>query len=273
LRDLGGIFRVLQDDRHLTTEQLSAFLDGQAEIEEHLKTCAECRLRLADLQQTVLLLRQLPQPALPRSFVLPTSTSTTTVQPARHLHAVASKPLSTTPPQKKTWPGYVRVTVRTLSTLAAVIGIFFLLSGLFSLALPRGTNSASAPAALSSADSSKQGTQQSTSSYGNSAQSVTPTPHNGAGIAEQSSSTSAAASATASGSLTKSSAATATQRAVAAQPSPADTTPQPAATQKSQFSLPSLDTPGIRALLGTFLLLLAIIGALLLRLQRKIAGS
>ncbi|HLX39760.1 MAG TPA: zf-HC2 domain-containing protein, partial [Ktedonobacteraceae bacterium] len=67
------------NDRHLTTEQLSAFIDKQLAAEEqaactaHLQTCQQCQQALAALRQTVMLLKALPQPALPRSFVLPTN--------------------------------------------------------------------------------------------------------------------------------------------------------------------------------------------------------
>src|SRR5262249_14091752 len=58
-------------------ERLSAYLDDMLAAEErgrleaHLAGCGACRQQLAHLGQVRALLRQLPQPALPRSFALP----------------------------------------------------------------------------------------------------------------------------------------------------------------------------------------------------------
>src|SRR5215469_2615502 len=66
-----------QSGEHLTIEQLSAILDKQLSPQEwavcraHLSTCQQCQGMLADLRQTSALLHALPQPELPRSFVLP----------------------------------------------------------------------------------------------------------------------------------------------------------------------------------------------------------
>jgi anti-sigma factor RsiW len=60
-------------------EQLSAYLDNEvdererAALEQHLPTCEECRRALEELGQSRALLRALPTPALPRSFLLPES--------------------------------------------------------------------------------------------------------------------------------------------------------------------------------------------------------
>ncbi|MBO0794076.1 MAG: hypothetical protein J2P36_24435, partial [Ktedonobacteraceae bacterium] len=120
-----------QQDRHLTTEQLSAFLDEQAEeqasLEEHLKSCAQCQLRLADLRQTVAFLHALPQPQASRSFLLPEDTP---IHQAR-LHTSNDQASSTkrgTPARILAWPRAIRNTVRAVSVLAAVLGIVFLLS-------------------------------------------------------------------------------------------------------------------------------------------------
>ncbi|HEY3117458.1 MAG TPA: zf-HC2 domain-containing protein, partial [Chloroflexota bacterium] len=59
---------------HLTTEQLSASLDGQLSenersiVEEHLASCPECLRELDELRQTVTLLRALPAAVPPRSI-------------------------------------------------------------------------------------------------------------------------------------------------------------------------------------------------------------
>lgn len=137
------------ENRHLTTEQLSVFLDKQlsgqeeAEYTAHLHTCQHCSQALADLKQTVALLHALPQPALPRSFALSASQVTQTArsssaqepeQRRQHLHAIPT----TTRRVRRHRAGYVaRQSIRALSTLAAVIGLVFFLSGVF-VAFPHG---------------------------------------------------------------------------------------------------------------------------------------
>ncbi len=131
------------DDRHLTTEQLSAFLDKQlspqeqAEYNVHLQTCQHCQQALADLKQTVALLHALPQPALPRSFVLPasqpaqaTQTAPTPMTPMQEQRRHHVHPITTTTRRTRIHRGgsFARQSIRVLSTLAAVIGIVFLLS-------------------------------------------------------------------------------------------------------------------------------------------------
>ena len=132
-----------KQDRHLTTARLSAFIDGQLSVEEqeqseeHLGTCELCQQQLAELRQMVMLLHALPQPKLPRSFTLPVAETTLaprTVSVARPLAPV-------TPLRQSTGiPASIGGAIRVISTLAAVIGIVFLLSGLFGtvILLPRG---------------------------------------------------------------------------------------------------------------------------------------
>ena len=65
------------------TEALSAYLDGALDgaerdaLERHLATCEACRAELAGLRRVGALLRALPEPALPRSFTLPVTTTRT----------------------------------------------------------------------------------------------------------------------------------------------------------------------------------------------------
>lgn len=139
------------NDRHLTTEQLSASLDNQlspqeqAEFNIHLQTCRQCQKAQADLKQTVALLHALPQPSLPRSFVLPVSQAIpammTHTQEERRPHA---HPITTTTRRTRTHRAgsFARQSVRVLSTLAAVIGIVFILSS-FVASFPHSTNTAS----------------------------------------------------------------------------------------------------------------------------------
>lgn len=119
-----------QNDRHLTTEELSALLDEQLSdqeriaFEEHLTTCQQCRGMLNDLRQTVALLHALPVPALPRSFALPLNTKFTPAD--EPVPADAPIQLAQRRNQKRS---RLPVIFRTLSTIAAVIGVAFLLTG------------------------------------------------------------------------------------------------------------------------------------------------
>ncbi len=126
-------------EHHLTIEQLSAFLDRQlspqehAEFNIHLQRCPQCQSSLAELLQTVSLLHALPQPELPRSFVLP----------ARTLSIVERQVPSVTPithSRSHSWQTYLRRSTRVISTIAAVLGILFIMSSLLTtlLILPHG---------------------------------------------------------------------------------------------------------------------------------------
>ena len=129
-----------KQDRHPTIEQLSAYLDGQlssgelSECDTHVETCQQCQQTLAELRETVALLHALPQPTLPRSFILPADIAVARLAPVQ--------PLPPTPlhaaPRRRVWPSYVQGMVRTVSTIAAVIGIVFLLSGLIGIVPARG---------------------------------------------------------------------------------------------------------------------------------------
>lgn len=61
---------------HLSTERLSAYLDGQVtpqerrQVESHLRTCPQCAWELESLRRTVSLLRQVRQVAVPRPLTL-----------------------------------------------------------------------------------------------------------------------------------------------------------------------------------------------------------
>ncbi|MDQ6644449.1 MAG: zf-HC2 domain-containing protein [Chloroflexota bacterium] len=135
-------------DRHLTTEELSAFLDRrlspteQEACKAHLESCQQCQRALASLQQTVALLRAMPQPTAPRSFTLSPGVT--------YLQEPATRPVEPTKPAtRRRWPYYAQRSLRALSTIAAVIGFIFLLSGLLPLLIHGGagitssTNSAS----------------------------------------------------------------------------------------------------------------------------------
>ena len=141
----------LDRDRHLTTEQLSAFLDAQlspaeqAEYNAHIESCQRCQGALASLRQTVALLRAMPQPAVPRSFALPAGV-TYLQEPATR----QGEPAYT--PARRGLPHYMQRSLRIMSTIAAVIGFIFLLSGVLPMLIHGGgtmttsAGSATAPA-------------------------------------------------------------------------------------------------------------------------------
>lgn len=119
---------------HLTTEQLSAFLDEELSTQEqslcqaHLTTCASCQQQLEELQQTVLLMRALPQVPLPRSFVLPIESTIQNTAVAEQTTSIRQR-ARLAPHRSLLSPRYVRTTMRLASTLVAVLGLFFILSG------------------------------------------------------------------------------------------------------------------------------------------------
>jgi Putative zinc-finger len=159
---------VAQEDRHLTTEQLSAYLDEQVSSEErsqwdsHLRTCEQCEQGLASLRQTVTLLHALPQPALPRSFVLSPTSLTQYAQSTSQIQEEAAAPISLetrrAPRQAARRSGYLRGSLRALSALAAVAGLLLFLSGLI-VGAPGETSmsTASSGSASSSAAQSRAG--------------------------------------------------------------------------------------------------------------------
>jgi anti-sigma factor RsiW len=147
-------------------EQLSALLDNElagaerADLEAHLQGCADCRAELESLRRTRALLRALPQPALPRRFLLPlepaaqqfASESTqaqrsglmplapSLAQPARP----APVPLSAARSSRILRSTQV---VRWLSAIAAILGLFLLLGSAFSSFSPgKGTTTSASNA-------------------------------------------------------------------------------------------------------------------------------
>lgn len=125
-----------QQDQHLTTEQLSTFLDQQLAPEEqalcraHLQDCEQCRDALDNLQQTVNLLRSLPQLEVPRSFALPADFKITQITSMRDTQQQVEQSMVRRERSLHKLPTPLRRTLRVISALAAVIGLFFALSGL-----------------------------------------------------------------------------------------------------------------------------------------------
>jgi len=237
---------VAKQDRHPTIEQLSAYLDGQFSSEElsiwhtHLNTCQECQQTLAELRKAVALLQALPQPTLPRSFTLPADSVVTRLAPVQSLTPI---PLHAAP-RRQAWSSYMRGMVRTVSTIAALVGIVLLLSGLVGIAPSRGGATTASSSARSYAPATEQqGRALTPSIYG---------PHKSPPPG-----TSEATPATASGNSPH-----------GTQPKSAN--PTFAQTNQSnpwQFLLHVFDvsTPGGRALLGTVLLIVALAGFVFFR--------
>ena len=138
---------VQHNNEHPTTAQLSAYVDQELTGDElalctaHLQTCQECQTTLADLHFTSRLLHDMPEVEVPRSFVLPLNISVLPETPAhttRHVQQVSKG------------QAIIRRTFRAVSTLAAVVGLVFILVGAFAT-LPNGAvmnsaTSVSAPA-------------------------------------------------------------------------------------------------------------------------------
>jgi anti-sigma factor RsiW len=140
-----------EENRHLTTEQLSALLDKQLSAQEetqyeaHLRSCQQCQGMLDDLRQTVALLHALPQPTLPRSFVLTPEmlrTATPSEEPAvpvtiqieerrrqrqqRQQRQQGLRTLDRNQARRSVLPR----TLRVMSTLVALLGFLFLVSAI-----------------------------------------------------------------------------------------------------------------------------------------------
>ena len=148
-----------QENQHLTTAQLSALLDGEVSAEEktrweaHLATCQRCQQELASLRRTVALLRALPQPALPRSFALPVEVAEPVALFAGTRQAAAPTPLRA-PERRRQDRSYLRFAFRTLSTIAAMIGIVFVLSSIVPTLTSGGTSNSAASTSSSTSGSS-----------------------------------------------------------------------------------------------------------------------
>lgn len=157
-----------QHDGHLTTEQFSALLDKQLSPQEqvdataHLSTCQQCQSVLVDLRQTVALLRALPQPELPRSFVLTgregVDRRSASVAESSYVTPIAGRSVRRDAPVTAiartgghAWQSSFRRSTRVLSTLAAVLGMIFLISGLLTSVTHGGATSTAAVPATQSA--------------------------------------------------------------------------------------------------------------------------
>ena len=115
---------VQHNNAHLTIAQLSAYVDKELAPEElalceaHIQICQPCQAALADLRLTSTLLNGMPMVEVPRSFTLPTNMIVLPETPA------ASKAQTRQPERLGR---VLRRTLRTLSTVAAVLGLKLLL--------------------------------------------------------------------------------------------------------------------------------------------------
>jgi anti-sigma factor RsiW len=128
---------------HLTTEQLSASFDKELSLQEqavfdaHISTCQQCQNKLSDLRLTATLLHALPEEEVPRSFVLPGNIS---IAPGRTIRQDAS--FNLIPQRHRAQRSVLRRSIRIVSTLAAVLALCFIISGILPLIYSNMGNSA-----------------------------------------------------------------------------------------------------------------------------------
>ena len=246
------------DDRHLTTTQLSALIDKQLSAQElalckaHLQTCQQCQSALVGLQQTVALLQALPEPALPRSFALPAGVTYLQERPARHSQDQGEQPATTNPPvRRRSWP---QRSLRAVSTIAAVIGLAFLLSGI----LPTLPHSSGASSTTSAPSTSSQGVRSAAQPA------ITSTPSAATATAEK------AVSSDQHGTGVRTPTPGNTTAALTPTPIKGSSHQNPSTNTQAQppLPLPDLTTPLGRQETGFTLLVLGIVGVLLTRRKR-----
>lgn len=121
-------------NEHLTIEQISASFDKQLSPQEqaifdaHLTSCQQCQNKLSDLRLTSALLHSLPVEEVPRSFILPGNVS---ILPDRTIRQDAAVTLL--PQKHRSQRTVLRRSIRIVSTLAAVLALGFIISGILPL--------------------------------------------------------------------------------------------------------------------------------------------
>ena len=139
--------RLWHESPEYRQEQLSAALDGmltpdeQAALDAHLAGCESCRRELEELRQVRSLLRATPEPALPRSFLLPlegdlpaprtSHTPPVTSAPGAPRTPAPVTPLRSAPDREPTGVHAARTTrtsrtlqvTRWIGTIAAILGL------------------------------------------------------------------------------------------------------------------------------------------------------
>ena len=132
------IIRKLHESPEYRQEQLSAALDGmlapeeQAALDAHLAGCETCTREMEELRQVRMLLRAMLEPALPRSFLLPTEGELAAPQRAARTaeHAPATT-TNVTPLRQPTRTATRALQVtRWIGTIAAVLGMALFLGTL-----------------------------------------------------------------------------------------------------------------------------------------------
>ncbi len=148
--------RRLHESPEYRQEQLSAALDGmlapeeRAALDAHLAECETCARELEELRQMRRLLRAMPEPALPRSFLLPTEGELVASRSAAR--AAERAPATTVTPLRQPTRRATRTlqVTRWIGTIAAVLGVALFLG---TLVVHQGANySTSAPNAAQSQD-------------------------------------------------------------------------------------------------------------------------
>ena len=136
-------------NEHLTTGQLSASFDKQLSPQEqavfdaHISACQQCQNKLSDLRLTAALLHALPEEEVPRSFVLPYNVSILPDQTIRQ-----DAPVTALPQRQRQQRSVLRRSVRIVSTLAAVLALCFIISGMLPLLYSGTGNSASSTSSV-----------------------------------------------------------------------------------------------------------------------------
>ena len=130
------IARKLHESPEYRQEQLSAALDGmlateeQAALDAHLAGCETCARELEELRQVRMLLRAMPEPALPRSFMLPTEGELVAHNsPARVAERATTANVTPLRQPTRTASRTLQVT-RWIGTIAAVLGMALFLGTL-----------------------------------------------------------------------------------------------------------------------------------------------
>jgi anti-sigma factor RsiW len=148
--------RRLHESPEYRQEQLSAALDGmlapeeQTALDAHLAGCETCARELEELRQVRMLLRAMPEPALPRSFLLPTEGEL--VAPRNPARTAERAPAMTVTPLRQPTRRATRTlqVTRWIGTIAAVLGMALFLG---TLVVHQGANySTSAPNAAQPQD-------------------------------------------------------------------------------------------------------------------------
>jgi hypothetical protein len=132
------IIRKLHESPEYRQEQLSAALDGmlapeeQAALDAHLAGCETCMRELEELRQVRMLLRAMPEPALPRLFLLPTEGELVAPRSVARVAERAPATITNVTPLRQPTRRSTRTlqVTRWVGTIAAVLGMALFLGTL-----------------------------------------------------------------------------------------------------------------------------------------------